>query len=179
MTLRRCCFGLDGFRVVDVVRVDDRVIQVLIETVESSWACPECGARSSRVKDRPLVQVKDLPASGQQVVLWWRKRRWCARWWGALESSVVYRVDHGDSGAVAADRAVARRVGDCDRWVDRAVAEVAAAFGVAWHTAHTALVTAAAQWLPAPPPTRVLMGPGRVEYGGCWSLPGGGARIHG
>ena len=53
----------------------DRVIQVLIETVELSWACPECGARSSRVKDRPMVGVKDLPASGQQVWLWWRKRR--------------------------------------------------------------------------------------------------------
>ena len=39
---------------------------------------------------------------------------------------------------------------------NRAVAEVAAAFGVAWHTAHTALITAAAQWLPAPSPTRVL-----------------------
>jgi transposase len=68
-------FGLDGFRVVDVVRVDDRVIQVLIETVELSWACPECGARSSRVKDRPMVGVKGLPASGQRVWLWWRKRR--------------------------------------------------------------------------------------------------------
>jgi hypothetical protein len=41
-----CC--LNGFRVVDVVRVDDRVLQIVIETVEVSQACPECGARSSR-----------------------------------------------------------------------------------------------------------------------------------
>jgi hypothetical protein len=34
--------------------------------------------------------------------------------------------------------------------------EVAAAFGVAWHTAQTTLITAAAQWLPTSPPTRVL-----------------------
>lgn len=63
-------FGLDGFRVVDVVRVDDRVIKVMIETLETSWAGPDCGARSSRVKDRPTVQVRGLPASGQQVLLW-------------------------------------------------------------------------------------------------------------
>jgi integrase len=30
---------------------------------------------SSAVKDRPLVRVKDLPACGQTVELWWRKRR--------------------------------------------------------------------------------------------------------
>jgi hypothetical protein len=30
---------------------------------------------TGRVKDRPLVRLKDLPASGQTVELWWRKRR--------------------------------------------------------------------------------------------------------
>lgn len=29
-------FGLDDFRVVDVVRIDDRVVQVVIETLETS-----------------------------------------------------------------------------------------------------------------------------------------------
>lgn len=29
-------FGLDDFRVVDVVRTDDRVVQVVIETLETS-----------------------------------------------------------------------------------------------------------------------------------------------
>jgi transposase len=33
---------------------------------------------SAAVKERPVSRVKDLPASGQQVELWWRKRRlWC------------------------------------------------------------------------------------------------------
>ena len=37
--------------------------------------CPACGVFSSRVKDRPLRRIKDLPASGRAVELWWRKRR--------------------------------------------------------------------------------------------------------
>ena len=68
-------FGLESFRVVDVVRVADAVVQVVIETVEVSAACPDCGQLSRRIKDRPLVRLKDLPASGQRVALCWRKRR--------------------------------------------------------------------------------------------------------
>jgi transposase len=37
--------------------------------------CPICGVLSSAVKDRPVMRVKDLPASCQTVQLWWRKRR--------------------------------------------------------------------------------------------------------
>ena len=36
-------FGLDSFRVVDVVRVADRVVQVVVETVEPQGFCPDCG----------------------------------------------------------------------------------------------------------------------------------------
>ena len=148
-------FGLDGFRVIEVVRVGNRVVQVLIETVENSWACPDCGARSSRVKDRPKVQVKDLPASGQQVLLWWRKRRLVCP---AVECC---RASFTETTTVIAPRArlttrLRNELAAAIAGSNRAVAEVAAAFGVAWHTAHTALVTAAAAWLPAPPPTRVL-----------------------
>jgi hypothetical protein len=40
-----------------------------------------CGVLSSVVKDRPLMRVKDLPACGQTVELWWRKRRLrCGEW---------------------------------------------------------------------------------------------------
>ena len=68
-------FGLDSFRVVDVVRVADRVVQVVIETVARQGVCPDCGAESTRVKDRPLARVRDLPVADQRVALWWRKRR--------------------------------------------------------------------------------------------------------
>ena len=68
-------FGLDEFSVVDVVRVADGLVEVVVETIKLESACPDCGCPSARVKDRPRVQVTDLPASGQRVRLWWRKRR--------------------------------------------------------------------------------------------------------
>ena len=63
-------FGLDEFTVVGVSRVAEGLVEVVVET-----ACPDCGTRSRQVKNRPRVRVKDLPASGQRVQLWWRKRR--------------------------------------------------------------------------------------------------------
>jgi transposase len=68
-------FGLDSFRVVDVVRVADQVVQVVVETVEPQGFCPECGVGSTKVKDRSLVRIRDLPVADAQVALWWRKRR--------------------------------------------------------------------------------------------------------
>src|SRR5215213_2453360 len=57
-------FGLDDHRVLDVVRVGDRVVRVVIETIERKGACPACGVLSARVKERPLVRLRDLAASG-------------------------------------------------------------------------------------------------------------------
>src|SRR5919112_6792159 len=68
-------FGLDDHRVLDVERVAGRVVRVVIETVEQEGACPACGVLSTRVKERPLVRLRDLPASGQRVQLWCRRRR--------------------------------------------------------------------------------------------------------
>src|SRR5688572_9531254 len=68
-------FGLDGFRVIDVERVDDDLVRVVVETIDQHGACPCCGQVSSRVKQRPLVRIKDLPAGDSRVDLWWRKRR--------------------------------------------------------------------------------------------------------
>ncbi len=68
-------FGLDSFRVVDVVRVADRIVRVVIETLEQQGTCTDCGATSSRVKQRPMVRIRDLPIADQGVALWWRKRR--------------------------------------------------------------------------------------------------------
>ena len=65
----------DEFRVVSVDRLDPGQVKIMIETVSRDGPCPSCGVLTSRVKERPLVRVKDLPASGQRVQLWWRKRR--------------------------------------------------------------------------------------------------------
>src|SRR3712207_1552055 len=79
-------FGIeDEFDVVSVDRVDPGQVKIIIEMLSREGSCPACGVVSGRVKDRPLMRVKDLPACGQRVELWWRKRRlvcveqWCPR----------------------------------------------------------------------------------------------------
>src|SRR5215217_8663822 len=57
-------FGLDDHRVLDVTRVGDRVVRVVIETLEREGGCPSCGVLSSRLKD------------ALTVVRLWRRRRW-------------------------------------------------------------------------------------------------------
>ncbi len=69
-------FGIeDEFDVVSVDRVGPGRVEILIEMVAREGPCPACGVFTAMVKDRPLMRVKDLPASGQLVGLWWRKRR--------------------------------------------------------------------------------------------------------
>ena len=57
------------------------------------------GCSAGRVKDRPLRRIKDLPASGQSVQLWWRKRRlvcgeplWPRRWFTRSSRAIRPRV---------------------------------------------------------------------------------------
>jgi len=84
-------FGLEGYRVVSVAPEGNDGVRVVVETVEPSAGCPGCGVISTLVKDRPFRQIKDLPASGQRVALWWRKRRLVCS--GAdLREAVVHRT---------------------------------------------------------------------------------------
>ncbi len=149
-------FGLeDEFSVVQVDRVGDRQVRVVVETVSREGPCPGCGVVTSRVKDRPLVRIKDLPASGQRVELWWRKRRLACH-----EALCVVGSFTQVSAAIAPRARVTRRLRETVATAiasgNRAVSEVAAEYGVSWPTAHRALVAAAARWLPEPEPTRVL-----------------------
>jgi transposase len=68
-------FGLEEFSVLRVDRCGPRAVKVIIEQIARDGPCPDCGVLSAVVKDRPLTRIKDLPASGQAVELWWRKRR--------------------------------------------------------------------------------------------------------
>jgi transposase len=69
-------YGLETeFRVVEVTRLDDAEVKIVIEMPPREGPCPSCGVLSSWIKDRAMVRVKDVPASGQRVQLWWRKRR--------------------------------------------------------------------------------------------------------
>ena len=107
------------------------------------------------MKDRPLRRIKDLPASGQSVELWWRKRRLAC-----LEELCPRRSFTQTSAAIRPRARLTERLRDkIARAIaagNRAVSEVAAEFEVSWPTAHRALVTAAARWLPEPTPTSRL-----------------------
>lgn len=69
----------DEFTVLQLERIDADTVRVVIEVIDPEGACPECGVLTSRIKERPLVRVKDLFASGQRTDLWWLKRRLVCR----------------------------------------------------------------------------------------------------
>lgn len=148
-------FGLDEYAVVDVKRVEDGVVRVVMETKDPEGGCPGCGVLTSRVKDRPLCRIRDLPASGQRVELWCRKRRLlCVEiacpWGSFTQRTEQIKVRSRLTGRFRDKLAVAIAASN------RAVSEVGREYAVGWHTAHKALIVAAVGWLPAPEPTRVL-----------------------
>jgi hypothetical protein len=54
-------FALPGFRVLNVTLDPDGGRVVLVESVSTEGGCPSCGVMSSRVKDRPICRLKNLP----------------------------------------------------------------------------------------------------------------------
>lgn len=149
-------FGIeDEFDVVSVERLDPGQVQIIIEMRSAVAPCPACGVFTSRVKDRPVRRVRDLPASGQRTKLWWRKRRLLC-----VEALCPRRSFTQESVAIRPRGRVTERlrakVAEAIAAGNRAVSEVAGEYGVSWPTAHRALIAAAARWLPEPPPTRRL-----------------------
>ena len=149
-------FGLeDEFAVLEVERIETAVVKVIVEQRAREGPCPACGVLSGVVKDRPVRRIKDLPASGQQVQLWWRKRRL-----SCIELQCPRQTFTQTSAAVRARGRVTERLREqlatAIAGSNRAVSEVAAEYGVSWPTAHRALVAAAVGWLPEPEPTSRL-----------------------
>src|ERR1051326_8694785 len=66
--------GLEGFVVTAVEQRGDW-LELEGELVTVAVRCARCGWASVEVKERPLVRVRDLPISGREAVLCWRKRR--------------------------------------------------------------------------------------------------------
>ena len=64
----------DEFTILLIERIDPGRVKAVIEVTARQDACPGCGMLSSRIKDRPIIAVKDLKVSGQMVTLR-RKRR--------------------------------------------------------------------------------------------------------
>jgi transposase len=145
----------DEFDVEGVARIGPGQVKITIELRSVEAPCPACGVISARVKDRPLRRIKDLPASGQSVELWWRKRRLAC-----VEALCPRRSFTQPSRAIRPRARLTERLRDkLARAIaagNRAVSEVAAEYGVSWPTAHRALVAAAVRWLPEPAPTSRL-----------------------
>ena len=149
-------FGLeDEFSVLGVDRIGPTMVKMIIEQTAREGPCPACGVLTSAVKDRPMMRLKDLPACGQTVELWWRKRRLvcgeqlCPRRTFTQACRAVRR-----RGRVT--ERLRRRVATAIAESNRAVSDVAREYKVSWPTAHKALVAAAARWLPKPEPTTRL-----------------------
>jgi transposase len=102
-----------------------------------------------------VIRVNDLPASGQTVQMWWRKRRLRCR-----ERLCPRRSFTQTARLVRPRGRVTERLRDkvaaAIASSNRSVSDVAAEYGVSWPTAHRALVAAAVRWLPEPEPTGVL-----------------------
>ena len=149
-------FGLEEeFSVLAVQRIDPTTVKMIIEQTAREGPCPVCGVFSSVVKERPLRLLKDLPVCGQTVELWWRKRRLVCREQQCRQ--------HGFTEVRAAVRPRGRvterlrqRVARAIAESNRAVSDVAREYQVSWPTAHQALVSVAAAWLPEPEPTSRL-----------------------
>jgi transposase len=123
--------GLDGFQLVSAELAGGEW-QLAVQTVATVVGCVGCGVRAE-LHGRRTVRVRDLPAGGRPVVLWWRKRIWrcrepaCGvRTWTEQAAAISPR-------AVLTERARAeacRRVGKDAH----AVAAVARDLGVGWAT---------------------------------------------
>src|SRR5687768_4635166 len=121
------CELLVGLPQVNVLGVDDErdgPLRVHVEArVESVW-CRSCGGVAA-VKDRPQVELVDLPCFGRPTRLVWHKHRWCCRG----------RACEAGSWTIVDDRIAPRRAAMTDRagrWcteqvgrLGRTVAEVA------------------------------------------------------
>ena len=136
----RVCELLVGLPEVNVLGVDDDgdgPLRVHVESrVERVW-CRGCGGRAA-VKDRPRVELVDLPCFGRPTRLVWHKHRWCCRGCGAGSWTIID------------DRIAPRRAAMTDRagrWCTehvgrsgRTVAEVARELRCDWHTVNDAVI---------------------------------------
>ena len=66
--------GIDGLAVTGVVELTGQ-LELEVELLLEAGCCRWCGRGSLKVKDRPVVRVRDLPVAGRVTWLLWRKRR--------------------------------------------------------------------------------------------------------
>jgi transposase len=138
----RMCALLVGLPEVTVLGADDEQDEPLRVQVETRVARPACGRCSAPVcvKDRPVIELVDLPAFGRPARLVWHKRRWvCASRSCAAGSSTEQASRVAPARGAMTDRAgrsVCEQVGR----LGRTVAEIARELGCDWHTVNDAVI---------------------------------------
>ena len=128
--------GLSLFVLVAAVEQNGE-LHMVIETTALRAGCFECGVRA-RSKGRMPVQVRDMPAGGRPVLLWWNKRRWYCPDPDCDNKTWTEECEAVRPRAVLSERA-ARDI--CER-VGRdgaSVAEMAREYLIAWSTAMAAV----------------------------------------
>jgi len=139
----RVCELLVGLPDVHVLGVEDEAgvpLRVHVETrLGGPIACRACG-QAAWVKERPVVELADLPCFGRPARLVWHKHRWFCPDEDCPAGSFT-----GEDPRIAPPRgAMTDRAG---RWVTeqvgrlgRTVAEVARELGCDWHTVNDAVI---------------------------------------
>ncbi|MBU1865959.1 MAG: transposase family protein [Actinobacteria bacterium] len=131
--------GLPEVNVLGVVEVPGEPLRVRVECRVAQPVCVGCG-RAAWVKERPDVELVDLPVFGRPARLVWRKHRfWCPEptcgqgsWTGEDRRIGAARLGMTDR----AGRWVTRQVGK----KGRTVSEVARELGCDWHTVNDAVI---------------------------------------
>ena len=138
----RMCELLVGLPDVNVLAVDDRPDEPIVVHIEARRApawCRACGVRAA-IKDRPRVELVDLPCFGRPSRLVWRKHRWrcpepaCPQ--GRGRSSTRASPRPGWRSPTGPRRWATKQVGK----LGRPVSNVADELGCDWHTVNDAVL---------------------------------------
>lgn len=138
----RMCELLVGLPDINVLAVDDRADEPIVVHIEARRApawCRACGVRAA-IKDRPRVELVDLPCFGRPSRLVWRKHRWhcpepaCPQGsWTLIDTRIAPpRMALTDRAARWATVQVGK--------LGRPVSNVADELGCDWHTVNDAVL---------------------------------------
>jgi transposase len=131
--------GLPDVTVLGVDAVRDEPVRVYVETRRPRPVCARCGTAAT-VKERPLVELVDLPVFGRPARLGWRKYRFAC----AAPGCPVGSRTEQEPWIAPPRLSLTDRAG---RWVTlqvgkhgRTVKEVASDLGCDWHTVNDAVI---------------------------------------
>ncbi len=148
-------FDLPGFRVVECYEDEHNQRHAVVMGAAEEHACPSCGVLVTKVFQLREMALKDLPFGQRRLRVRWRKRRYAC-----LERACPRRTFTETSAEVPPRHRLTgrlrRKLESTASGSARALADVAAEYGVSWWSVQHALVVKAAAALPDPQPVRLL-----------------------